>query len=102
MMPDPEKIRRETIRWTIVLALNHARPYGIAESVVHATLQAVYPDASALETRRELDYLADRKLVEIRKSPAGPWHAELTRYGVDLAEYTVDCLPGIARPAKYW
>ena len=27
--------------------------------------------------------------------------ADLTRHGVDVAEYTVDCEPGIARPAKY-
>ena len=25
-----------------------------------------------------------------------------SRYGVDIAEYTIDCEPGIARPAKYW
>ena len=60
------------------------------------------PDASPIEVRRELDYLGDRKLVELRKDPAGPWWGGLTRYGTDLAEYTVDCDPGIARPKKYW
>ena len=30
------------------------------------------------------------------------WFADLTRLGVDLAEYTIDCQPGIARPDKYW
>lgn len=61
-----------------------------------------YPDATPLEVRRELDYLATRSLLKIEKSPAGPWRASLTRLGVDIAEYTVDCEPGIARPAKYW
>lgn len=97
-----EKQRREQLRWILMLALNHARPYGAAEIVLVGTAQGVYPDATNLEIRRELHYLDDRKLVEIEKSPSGPWRAELTRYGVDVVEYTVDCLPGIARPAKYW
>ena len=37
---------------------------------------------------------------DLEKSAA--WFADLTRYGVDVAEYTVDCQPGVARPAKYW
>ena len=64
--------------------------------------QSEYPDATALELRRELDYLHGRELVRVDKQPSGKWRAELTRHGVDVAEYTVDCEPGIARPAKYW
>ena len=33
---------------------------------------------------------------------AGRWFADLTRFGTDVAEYTIDCDPGIARPQKYW
>lgn len=101
-MIDMEKQRREQVRWVLLLALNHARPYGAAELVLLGTVQGVYKDATALEVRRELDYLADRRLVAIEKAPSGPWHAELTRFGVDIAEYTVECQPGIARPPKYW
>ncbi|MDA8257954.1 MAG: hypothetical protein M0Z99_20405 [Betaproteobacteria bacterium] len=101
-MIDPNKIRRETMRWNILLALNNARPIGAYEELVLATMQGMFPDASALEVRRELDYLADRELVELRKEPGGRWFADLTRYGVDVAEYTVDCDPGIGRPGKYW
>lgn len=96
------KVRREQIRWILVLALNHARPYGAQESVLLGAVQGLYPDATALEIRRELGYLEDRCMVELAKAPHGPWSAELTRLGVDIAEYTVDCNPGIARPAKYW
>lgn len=99
---DMAKVRREQMRWVLLLALNNARPYGAYEQVLLATMQGVYPDATALEVRRELDYLADRKLVELRKEPSGRWWADLTRYGVDLAEYNIDCEPGIARPIKYW
>lgn len=90
------------MRWLIILTLNNARPIGAYEELVLATVQGMFPDATALEVRRELDYLADRGLVDLRKEPAGRWFADLTRLGVDLAEYTVDCDPGIARPPKYW
>ena len=33
---------------------------------------------------------------------AGAWFADLTRHGIDLAEYTVDCDPGISRPTRFW
>lgn len=90
------------MRWNILLTLNNARPIGAYEELVLATIQGIYPDASALELRRELDYLDDRKLVDLTKEPGGRWFAELTRLGVDIAEYTLDCEPGIARPKKYW
>lgn len=101
-MPDLARVRREAMRWLILLTLNNARPLGCAEGPILSVAQTQYPDASPLEIRRELDYLDDRQLVEIRKAPSGPWHAELTRHGVDVAEYTVDVEPGIARPVKYW
>lgn len=101
-MIDPNKVRRETMRWNILLVLNNARPVGAYEELVLATMQGMFPDASALEVRRELDYLADRELIDLRKEPSGRWFADLIRYGVDVVEYTVDCDPGIGRPAKYW
>ena len=101
-MIDTAKVRRESIRWNILLILNNARPCGTYEEVVLATLQSIYPDATALELRRELDYLADRRLVDLTREPGGRWFADLTRYGTDVAEYTVDCDPGIARPHNYW
>lgn len=101
-MVDQAKVRRESMRWNILLTLNNARPIGAYEELVLSTIQAIYPDATALELRRELDYLADRSLVELKKEPSGRWFADVTRDGVDIAEYTVDCQPGIARPVKYW
>ena len=43
-----EKIRRENLRWYMLLALSHGRPYGCYEEVLLATAQAMYPDATAL------------------------------------------------------
>ncbi len=102
MSIDLAKIRREDIRWQIVLTLNNARPIGAYEELVLSVIRATYPDATPMELRRELDYLYDRDLVSLSKEPSGRWFADLTRTGVDLAEYTVECDPGIARPAKYW
>jgi hypothetical protein len=69
---------------------------------VLAIIQGIYPDSTTLELRRELDYLADRSLVSLAKQPNGVWICGLTHYGVDVAEYTIPCNPGIARPEKYW
>lgn len=99
---DHARLRREAIRWLILLTLNNARPVGAFESLVLTVAQSEYPDATALELRRELDYLHERALVQVDKQPTGRWHAGLTRHGVDVAEYTVAVEPGIARPAKYW
>lgn len=99
---DTARVRRESMRWHILLVLNNARPISTHEALVLSTLQGIYPDATQLEMRRELGYLEDRKLVTLKREPNGVWYAELTHYGVDIAEYTVDCFPGIARPQKYW
>ena len=69
MSVDPHKSRREHMRWVLILVLNNARPVGCYEEVALATLQGVYPDATQLEVRRELDYLADRELVTIPTDP---------------------------------
>ena len=101
-MVDMHKVRREDIRWQVILTLNNARPVGAYEELIVSIVRSIYPDATLHELRRELDYLADRQLVDLRKEPSGRWFADLTRFGIDVAEYTVDCDPGIARPVKYW
>lgn len=97
-----QKARREDMRWLILLTLNNARPLGHFDSPVLAVVQGMYPDATVHEVRSEIDYLAMRDLVTVNKQPHGPWHCALTRYGVDIAEYTLPCEPGIARPTQYW
>lgn len=99
---DTHRIRREALRWLVLLTLNNARPIGAFEGPILSVAQAEYPDATPLELRRELEYLAERDLIELDKQPSGRWFSHLTRHGVDVAEYTVDCEPGVARPVKYW
>ena len=99
---DHARLRREAMRWLVLLTLNNARPIGAFEGLVLSVAQSEYPDATALELRRELDYLGERKLIRLDKQPNGKWFCELSRHGTDVAEYTVACEPGVARPAKYW
>lgn len=99
---DAAKVRREQLRWYLLLALYNARPEELCEEIIQGTMRAIYPDVTAMEVRQQLDYLADRELVKLRKEPAGRWWGDLTRVGVDLVEYTIECEPGIARPTKYW
>lgn len=101
MSLDIAKIRREDMRWQILLTLSNGAPYYVAERIMLLVCQAIYPDTTDVEVRKQLDYLTERDLVEIEKSPSGPWSAKLTRYGTDIVEYTIDCEPGIARPIKY-
>ncbi|OHC35501.1 MAG: hypothetical protein A2Y50_09080 [Pseudomonadales bacterium RIFCSPLOWO2_12_59_9] len=99
---DYEKIRRENIRWHILVAANAGAPQPVAETLILSAIQSIPVECTALELRRQLDYLADRGLVELKRHEGAPWTADLTREGADVVEYTIECDPGIARPRKYW
>jgi hypothetical protein len=100
MMVDLAKARREGMRWNLLKALHMAAPYTSNESFLGDVMRGIYPGASQDEVRKQLDYLADRRLIELRKEPSGTWFADIGRYGTDIVEYTVDCDPGIARPER--
>lgn len=101
-MTDIARVRREGMRWNLLNMLYKAHPYSTGEQFTGDVMRDIYPDSTPPEIRRELDYLADRGLIKLTKSPAGQWFAELNRYGVDIVEYTIECDPGIARPPKVW
>lgn len=92
------KVRRETMRWLILNTVNISRPQGMYTEALLPIIQAVYPDATHLELRRELDYLEERELLAIEKDPLDRWFLNLRRYGIEVVEYTCPCDPGIARP----
>ena len=97
-MIDIARIRREAIRWYLIVSANVSRPQGIYVEAMLPVVQSVYGDATELELRRELDYLEERELVKIKRDGMDRWFVELTRHGIDLAEYTTVVEPGIARP----
>jgi hypothetical protein len=101
-MVDMHKVRREAMRWNILVTLHYNAPYTMPEQRVGEVIQALYPDSTLQELRRELDYLARHDLVTITKQPSGVWFADLDALGVDFVDYTSAAIPGIARPVKYW
>ena len=74
-MVDIARVRRESLRWSLLVALNKTRPYTASETLLLDVSRAIYPDTTPLELRRELDYLADRKMVDLEKKPSGDWFA---------------------------
>ncbi len=101
MNVDIERARREELRWIILRALDAARPIGTSESVIRSAIEPVVPDVTLVELRREMSYLEDRNLVSISGKNTPMWFAKLSRDGIDVVEYTIECHPGIARP-KNW
>lgn len=97
-----DRARREDLRWQLILTLNNARPLGTFEVVLLSVVRTTYPDATPIELRRELEYLEGAALVRIERRADNRWHADLTRKAIDIAEYSIDCPPGIARPVTYW
>lgn len=93
-----QKVRREQIRWYLLVTANISRPSGIYTEAMLPIIQATYQDATHQEVRRELDYLEERRLVRIKRDHMSRWFVETTRYGIDMVEYTINCEPGVARP----
>lgn len=92
------KVRRESMRWHLLAAVNLSRPYGMYTEALLPIVQSVYPSATHNEVRRELDYLEEREMVRIKRDPLDRWAIDLTRTGIDFVEYTIDGQDGVARP----
>ena len=101
-MVDMHKVRREAMRWNILLTLHYNTPYTMPEQRVGEVVSAIYPDNTPQELRRELEYLAGHELITLTKQPSGTWFANLNALGVDFVEYTIEPILGITRPVKYW
>ncbi len=102
MSIDLLKVRRESLRWHLLNALDKARPLGALDILLLDVVRCIYADATANELHAQLDYLHGHHFVELTKRPDGHWHAKLTHIGIDVVEYVADCPVGIARPDKYW
>ena len=99
---DIEKAQRESTRWRILCVLQAGRPLPVSEDIIARALEDASMRITPSLLRRELDYLQDRKLVTLHGLDSPVWSAQLTHYGVDVVEYTVECFPGIARPRKWY
>lgn len=94
--------RREVIRWDIIRCLNLSSPYPVGDTLLLEAVGGMDMPITMTDIRRALDYLEGRRLITVEGRSQPKWIAKLTRHGVDLAEYVIECEPGIARPVKYW
>ncbi|PIQ25402.1 cytoplasmic protein [bacterium (Candidatus Blackallbacteria) CG13_big_fil_rev_8_21_14_2_50_49_14] len=97
---DIARAERETLRWIILSALWHARPYGCSEYLILRTAQDVPLRVTQDQVRQEMHYLKGRHLIEVNDNQP-LWHATITPDGEDLVDYRSDCPAGIARPPKW-
>lgn len=88
------------IRWIVLDAINHGRPYPIAETLILAVIRKTPIQCSALELRLNIEYLDKFGLVKLERLESAPWTAQLTSSGVDIFDYTVSADLDIARPGE--
>ncbi|MEO1750708.1 cytoplasmic protein [Thiofaba sp. EF100] len=97
---DIARAERETLRWIILSALWHGRPYGVNEHVLLMTAHDIPLRVTADQVRAEMAALEKRGLVSVGRD--GPiWWAELTAAGEDVVDYRAACPDGIARPPRW-
>lgn len=100
------RARREHLRWLILyVLLRFTHDVGANETQLTYTLGAAegLEQLTRPELRAAMIYLDERELIHLERGDHVPiWHAKLTRFGTDVAEYTIECDAGIARPLKDW
>lgn len=100
------RARRQHLRWLILYVLQRCtQDVGAADTQLAYMLGAAegLESLTKLEMRAALTYLMERELIHLEHGDHVPhWRARLTRIGIDVAEYTVPCDAGIARPPKEW
>ncbi len=97
---DIARAERETLRWVLLSALWHARPYGTTEYVLLMTARDIPLRVTTDQIRAELASLCKRGYVDLgRDSPV--WTAELSPEGEALVDYRAECPRDIARPPRW-
>lgn len=97
---DVARAERETLRWVLVTALWHGRPYGCNESLLLACAHDIPVRATSADLRRELAWLHSHGLASVAKD--GPvWSACLSSMGEDVYDYRADAPAGLARPPRW-
>jgi hypothetical protein len=98
---DTARAEREALRWVLLTALWHARPYGTTESVLLTCAHDIPVYATADLIRRELGWLENHGLAQIIKDASPIWAAKLTAHGEDVYDYRADAPAGLARPPRW-
>jgi len=93
------------LSWVCLDCLGVSRPNQMTLSDLLDWAQAEDPDSNLREIRLVVNFLAIGGLVTLTEgTPTTSTHEQqrvaLTKLGIDVVEYTVDCPAGIDRPAK--
>lgn len=97
---DHARAEREYLRWVILLALWHARPYGALETVIAGACRDIPLNVTADQIRAEMRHLEKRGLVSVdAKGPV--WSAEITADGEEVVEHRREAPAGVARPVRW-
>lgn len=88
------------VRWSLLRTLRVGGHLGATEAMCRDVIGAEYIGSTKRDVRDQLHYLEARKLAVLERSEIDPWRATLTRYGYDVADYQVECEPGIRRPPR--
>ena len=95
-----EQAKRRMVRYRILMILDAGRPIPVGEGLINETLSDADLGASPKDIRKALQYLCDKKFIDIQKMP-GHWDARLLPVGVDYLENPNIQEIGIARPASF-
>lgn len=98
---DLARAERETLRWVLLTALWHARPYGATEHVLLLAANDAGLRTTSAEVRAELDWLARHDLAEVERRARPMWDAAITALGMAVYEYREDAPAGMARPPRW-
>lgn len=97
---DHARAEREYLRWVILSALWHARPYGTVETVIMGACRDIPLRVTTDQLRAEMVSLKKRGLIGL--DDHGPvWSADLTPEGEALVDYRAECPADIARPPRW-
>lgn len=97
---DMARAERESLRWVLLSALWHARPYGANEHILLMTARDLMLRSTADQIRTELHSLQARGLVHVGKQQP-LWWAELTAQGEAVVDYRAEAPSDVARPARW-
>jgi len=97
---DLPRAEREVLRWTLLLALWYARPYGADESLLLAAARDALLRTTEAQLRAELNSLKLRGLIHLH-TDRPVWWAEISAEGEAVVEYRAEAPAGIARPPKW-
>jgi len=91
--------RSKMIRYRILRILDVGRPLPVGEGLIQEVLVDADLEATQTDVRKAMQYLADKRFVEINKPRGMPyWEGRLLPAGVDYIENPEHDEPGIARP----